>query len=186
MSRVLALLIEMRAITSPACTCAPGSNEMIDFDRQRIARVAAARQLDDLAVLALDDERRLEARRARRRAPVDDDALGDAGRLVDLLGHRGAFGQVLEADHAVDLGEDRTGERIPFGEALAALDLVALVDLEARAVLHAMHHALGARCDRRMTIATLRAIAIRSPFELRARLRLRIFTSPSKFDSMND
>ena len=37
-----------------------------------------------------------------------------------------------------------------------------------------------------MTTATLRAIAIRSPLELRARLRLRIFTSPSKFDSMND
>ncbi len=52
--------------------------------------------------------------------------------------------QVLEADHAVDLGEDRTRERIPFGDPLAALDLVALVDLEARAVLHAMHRALGA------------------------------------------
>ena len=36
------------------------------------------------------------------------------------------------------------------------------------------------------TIATLRAIAIRSPLELRATLRLRIFTAPSKFDSMND
>ena len=30
MSRVLALLIEMRAITSPARTFEPGSNEMID------------------------------------------------------------------------------------------------------------------------------------------------------------
>ena len=36
------------------------------------------------------------------------------------------------------------------------------------------------------TIATLRAIAIRSPFALRATLRLRIRTTPSKFDSMND
>ena len=33
---------------------------------------------------------------------------------------------------------------IPFGDALAALDLVALVDLEARAILHAVHRALGA------------------------------------------
>ena len=32
------------------------------------------------------------------------------------------------------------------------------------------------------TIATLRAIAIRSPLELRATLRLRIFTTPSKFE----
>ena len=114
------------------------------FDRQQIARVAAARQLGDLAVLALDDDRRLEAGRARRRAPIDDDALGDAGRLVDLLRHRGALDQILEADHAVDLGQDRPGERIPLGDALAALDLVALVDLEPRAILHAVHRALGA------------------------------------------
>src|SRR5208283_4489189 len=100
-------------------------------------------QLDDLAVLAFDHQSRLEARGAGRGAPVDDDALGDAGRLVDLLGHRGAFGQVLEADDAVDFGEDRPGERVPFGEALAALDVVAVVDLEARAVLDAMDHALG-------------------------------------------
>ena len=88
--------------------------------------------------------RRLEAGGARRRAPVDDDALGDAGRFVDLLRHRGALGEVLEADDAVDLGQDRPGERIPLGQTRAALDLVALVDLEPRAVLHAVHRALGA------------------------------------------
>ena len=33
---------------------------------------------------------------------------------------------------------------IPFGDALAALDVVAVVDLQARAVLDAMHRALGA------------------------------------------
>ena len=43
---------------------APGSNEMIDSTDSSVARVAATRQLGDLAVLALDDDRRLEARGA--------------------------------------------------------------------------------------------------------------------------
>src|SRR6185437_3977407 len=112
------------------------------FDRQQIARLAPARQFGDLAVLALDDERGLEPRGARRRPPVGDDALGDAGRFVDLLRHRHALDQVFETDHPVDLGEDGPGERIPLGDPLAALDLVALVDLEPRAVLETMHGAL--------------------------------------------
>ena len=112
------------------------------FDRERIARVAAARELRKLAVLALDHHRGLQARGAGRRAPIGDDALGDARRLVDLLGHRHALDQVLEPDHAVDLGQNRPGERIPLGDPLAALDLVALVDLEPRAILDAMHGAL--------------------------------------------
>jgi len=53
--------------------------------------------------------------------------------------HRLAFDQILEADRALDLGEDRPRVGIPLGQALAARDLVALVDLEARAVLHAVH-----------------------------------------------
>ena len=114
------------------------------FDRQRVAGVAAALQLGDLAVAVLDDDRRLQGRRALVEAPVDDHALGDAGRLVDRLRHRRAFDEILEADDAVDLGQDRPGVGIPFGDALAALDLVALVDLQARAVLDAMHGALGA------------------------------------------
>ena len=55
--------------------------------------------------------------------PVDDHALGDAGGLVDRFRHGQALDQVLEADAAVDLGEDRTGVGVPFGDALAALDL---------------------------------------------------------------
>ena len=66
--------------------------------------------------------------------------------------------------------------RIPFGDALAALDLVALVDLEARAVLHAMHRALGAVAivdDDRDVARHRHQIAVRS---CAPRLRLRIFT----------
>ena len=87
---------------------------------------------------------RRSAVRAPSRAPVDDDALGDAGRLVERLRHRLAFDQILELDRARDLGQDRTGVGIPFGDALAALHLVALVDLDVRTVRDAVHGALGA------------------------------------------
>ena len=125
--------------------------------------------MSGLAVLALDDDRRPQILLAARRAgaPVDHDALGDAGRLVERFRHRLAFDEILEGDRALDLGEDRPGVRIPFGDALAALDLVALVDLHARTVLDAVHGTLGAVLiddgDR-----ILRAMAISSPSELRA------------------
>src|SRR5690606_2917068 len=54
-------------------------------DRGRRARLAATGELGDLAVLVVDDDGGPEIRRAGRAAPVDDDALGDAGRLVDLF-----------------------------------------------------------------------------------------------------
>jgi hypothetical protein len=63
-----------------------------------------------------------------RTAPVDDLALGDAGRLVGGLRIGDAVDQVLELHLAVDFGQDRTGIGVPLGQALAALDLVALVD----------------------------------------------------------
>src|SRR5262249_6220349 len=101
-------------------------------DREQIARVSAAAELEDLAVLALDDERGAQVLLVAggARAPVGHHALGDAGRLVDGLRHRLTLDQVLEADRALDLGEDRTGVRIPLGDALAARYLVAVIDLD--------------------------------------------------------
>ena len=64
--------------------------------------------------------------------------------LVERLGHRLAFDQILEADRALDFGQDRPRIRIPLGDALAALDVLAVVDLEPRAVLDAVHGTLGA------------------------------------------
>src|SRR5262249_5239068 len=104
----------------------------------------AARELEDLAVLALDDDGRPQVLAAPGGAPVDHHALGDAGRLVERLRHRLTFDQVFEADGAVDLGEDRPGVRIPLGDALAALDLVDFLHAQPRAVLHAVHGTLGA------------------------------------------
>ena len=54
--------------------------------------------------------------------------------LVGLLLHRHALDQVGEVGHAVDLGEDRPHVGIPLRQARAALDLVAVVDVQARAV----------------------------------------------------
>src|SRR5262245_45954741 len=113
------------------------------IDRELIARVAAAAQLGDLAVLALDHDRRTQVGTAAGRAPIDDHALGDAGRLVERFRHRLAIHQVLEAGRALDHGEDRTGVGIPLRDALAALDLVALGDPQPRAVRNAVHGPLG-------------------------------------------
>ena len=111
-------------------------------DREEVAGVRAARQLDRLALGIDDHHRRLEVRGARRAAPVDDDALGDAGRLVGGLGDRLAVDHVLVHHDTVRLGDDRTGVGVPLCDALAALDLVAVVDAQARAVLQAVHRPL--------------------------------------------
>src|SRR5262249_57106055 len=97
-------------------------------DRQHVAGVAAARELEDLAVLALDHQRRTQVllTAGGARAPVDHHALGDAGRLVERLGHRLTFDQVLEADRTLHFGHDRPRIGVPLGNALAALDVVAV------------------------------------------------------------
>src|SRR6185369_16522848 len=113
-------------------------------DRQHVAGIAATREFQDLAVLALDHDGRAQIRPAPRRTPVDDDALGDTGGFVERFRDRLAFDQVLEPDGALDLGENRTAVRIPLRDALAALDHIAFVDVHARAVLNAMGRTLGA------------------------------------------
>src|SRR5262252_184493 len=113
--------------------------------RQHVAGFAATAKLEDLLVLALDYEGGaqilLAARRAR--APIDDDALGNAGGLIERLGHGLTFDQILEADRSLNFGEDRTGIRIPLGNALTALDVIAIVDLKPRAIRNAVHRAFG-------------------------------------------
>src|SRR5262245_12769114 len=111
-------------------------------DGELVARLAAARQFHGLAVLVLDRDRRVQIGPAAG-APIGHHALGDAGRFVERLRHRLALDQVLEGDRALDLGEDRPGIGIPLRDALAALDLVIILDQQARAVLDAMHRALG-------------------------------------------
>jgi hypothetical protein len=99
------------------------------FDRQdRVngqleAAFTATAQLGDLAILALDHDCRLEIGTARRRTPVDDLTLGDAGRLVGGLENRDAVDDIFEFHGAFDFGQDRAGIRVPLGQTLAAFDL---------------------------------------------------------------
>ena len=52
--------IGIRASTSPAFTSAPGSTERIGIDGKQVAGIAAARDLDRLALAVLDHDRRLQ------------------------------------------------------------------------------------------------------------------------------
>src|SRR5581483_673832 len=114
------------------------------LDGEQVAGIAAARRLLDLAVLALDHDRRLEVARPRIGAPIRDHALGDAGRLVRRLLDGDSVDQVLVGDVAVDLGQHRAGIGVPFRQPLAALHLLAVVDKETGAVGDAVDRALGA------------------------------------------
>ena len=131
-------------MTSPAFTMTARIDRDDRLGREEVAGIAAAGELRHLAVGRLDQQRRAQIGRAVRRPPVHDDALGDAGRLVRRLGDRDALDQVLIGDDAVELGDDRAGIGIPLRHALAALDLVAVVDLDARAIGHAADGALAA------------------------------------------
>ena len=65
---------------------------------------------------------------------VDDDEPRQARDLVDVLVDRHLVDDVLEADRAAALGEDRERVRIPLDEDLALLDVLAVAHLEVRAV----------------------------------------------------
>src|SRR5258706_80470 len=77
------------------------------IDRKHVAGFATARELEDLSILALDDDGRTQIRPAPRRTPVDDDALGDTGGFVERLGDRLSLDQILEPDRALHFGKNR-------------------------------------------------------------------------------
>src|SRR6516164_6622321 len=111
------------------------------IDGKLITGLAAAGELHDLVLLVLDHDGRTQVHAARG-APIDNDALGDAGRFIESLRHRLAFDQILKPRRALDLGEDGPGVGVPFSDALAAIDLIAVFDQQTRAVLDAVHRAL--------------------------------------------
>src|SRR5690606_27163223 len=83
-----------------------------------------------LAVGADDLDRRLLLLVRR----VDDDQARQTGDLVEVLVDGHLVDDVLEADRAAALGKDRERVRIPLDEGLTALDLLAVADLQVRAV----------------------------------------------------
>src|SRR5690606_1648552 len=108
-------------------------------------RVVGVRDLHFLARLVHQLHLRTRAL-ARRGAAlgVDDDQRRQAGDLVDLAGDGDALLDVLEADRARVLGDDRTGERIPRGDLRSRLDRLAVADHQHRAVRHLVALAFAA------------------------------------------
>ena len=81
-------------------------------------------------------------------AVLDDDALAQAGELVELLGHRLVLDDVDEPDRPVHVGDDRRGVRVPGEDDVVLLDLLAVLHHEVRAERH-----LEARHDGRVLVA---------------------------------
>ena len=136
-------------MTSPGSSDVAVLDDDVRADREEVTRFErAVRELERVARLrVLERDARAEIRGAR----LDDHLAREAGDLVELLDHRDAFDDVAELRDAADLGEDGVGERVPLGEELARLDLLALGALEHRAVDEAVVLALAARVvdDRR-------------------------------------
>ena len=50
--------------------------------------------------------------------------------FIGCFGDRKTIDDIFEFHHAINLGQDRTGIRVPLGQTLAALDLVAFIDMQ--------------------------------------------------------
>src|SRR5262249_26025745 len=105
-------------------------------DRQGVARVRLVRELDDFSLLVLPRYRRTQIRAARARTPVENDLVRDTGRLVGDLFQAHAFDQALVLHRTGLLGQNRDRVRVPFDQALAALDALAFVELQVGAERH--------------------------------------------------
>src|SRR5690606_23465961 len=75
--------------------------------RQQVAGIATTVDLGHRTATG-DSDSGLEALTALVAAPVDDDALGEAGRLIGVFRNRCTVDQILEQDLAFDFGQDRT------------------------------------------------------------------------------
>ena len=92
---------------------------VVDLDAGPLGDVLV---VEGLALGVLDDDLRVQV------ALVLDDRPPDVARGVDLDLHGLALDDVVEADLAADLGEDRDVVRVPLAEHLAAVDLLAVLD----------------------------------------------------------
>ena len=88
----------------------------------------------------------LRANDLRRAAPlrIDHDQRRETRDLVQLLGDRDAFLDVLEARLAGELRDDRSRQRVPVGQHGAGLELLVGLDAEQSAVRHLVALALAA------------------------------------------
>ena len=101
---------------------------VVDFDTRLGGQVV---EVEDLAVVAFDGDARVAFALV-----LDDDELGFAAAALSLFFDADgfAFFDVLVADDAGLLGQDRRDVRVPDDELLARLDLLAVGDQDGRAV----------------------------------------------------
>ena len=92
---------------------------VVDLDAGPLGDVLV---VERLALGVDDDDLRVQV------ALVLDDRPADVAGGVDLDFHRFAFDDVVEADLAADLGQDRDVVRVPLAEHAAAVDRLAVLD----------------------------------------------------------
>ena len=104
-------------------------HEQVRADRQHVA----AARFPERVFRA----RRLTRRRLHRHAGLelallvfDDDPLGETGDFIDLLADRHLVHDVAEREGPADLGQNRSGERVPLDEQLARGDAAAFLHLD--------------------------------------------------------
>ena len=118
----------------PVMSCVPPTSRGVLASRVPAVIICALLDLDarpfgdvvvgeDVPLGVLDQDLRVEL------ALVLHDRPAGVARGVDLDPHRLALDDVLEADLAADLGEDRDVVRVPLAEHRAAGDHLAVVDL---------------------------------------------------------
>ena len=167
MSRVLDDSCGMRASTSPTFTSWPSFTVMMRADLEGDSSPACRQsgELDFLAAVADQLHRRAQALGGRRAAAlrIDHDQARQARGLVDLLGHRDAFFDVLEASLARVLGDDRARERIPVRERPARLSPSRRRATVSVAPYGTLWRSRSRPLSSEITISPLREIAISSP-----------------------
>src|SRR5262249_52735790 len=99
--------------------------------------------------VVLDDDLRVQVALV-----LHDDPALQAGRVA-FLAVRLAFLDLVEADLAADLGEDRDPMRVPAAQHLAGLDLLPLLDVQDGTVGNgvAFEHAVLGAHDRDLAVA---------------------------------
>lgn len=112
------------------------------LDVQVEASFTATRQLHHGARSVLDDDCRLQVCTARRRTPVDDLTLGDAGGFVGGFQNRDTVDDVLERNRTGDFRHHRACVGVPLCKALTATYLVAIIDMQLRTVSDALRGTL--------------------------------------------
>ena len=59
---------------------------------------------------------------------LDDDALAQAGELIELFRHRLLFHDIDETDRALDVSDNGVAVRVPAEDHLIPLDLLGILD----------------------------------------------------------